>query len=152
MIITATMVHYEIFKSQKGKKIQPGHFRKMYCCFLKQLILYLAVLSFVQASGQTPSKNGWYTEGDFIPQHRISITLTNPLKIQLKDQPVVVERTLLPFQNISERTVAVVDPNLPANGEPSKENLKKMGGYVKKKETNRHAIELQLDDIDQDGI
>src|ERR1035437_5078290 len=102
MIITATMVHYEIFKSQNRKKIQHGHFRKTYCCFLKKLILCLAILSFVQASGQTPSKNGWYTEGDFVPQHRIKITVTNPLKIKLKDQPVVVERTQLPFQNIPE--------------------------------------------------
>ena len=35
---------------------------------------------------------------------------------------------------------------------PTAEDLKKMGGYVKNKETNGHAIELQLDDIDKDGI
>ncbi len=119
---------------------------------LKKLILCLTVLFFVQASGQTSSKNGWYTEGNFVPQHRIRLTVTNPLKIQLKDQPVVVDRTQLPFQNIPERWVAVVDPNLPENPVPTAEDLKKMGGYVKNKETNGHAIELQLDDIDKDGI
>jgi hypothetical protein len=115
------------------------------------LILCLLILPLTGLNAQT-TKNGWYTEGDFIPQHRIRITVTNTLKIQLKDQPVVVQRTQLPFQNIPERWVAVVDPNLPENPEPSKEALAKMGGYVKKKETNGHAIELQLDDIDKDGI
>jgi hypothetical protein len=152
MINTANMVHYKIFKSQKEKKMQPKHFRKAYRSFLKKLILCLAVLSFVQASGQTSSKNGWYTEGNFVPQHRIKLTVTNPLKIQLKDQPVIIDRTQLPFQNIPERWVAVVDPNLPENPVPTAEDLKKMGGYVKNKETNGHAIELQLDDIDKDGI
>ncbi len=116
------------------------------------LLIGLAVLSFVSVNGQVPSKSGWYTEGNFVPQHRIRITVTNPLKIRLKDQPVVVERTRLPFQDIPERWVAVVDPNLPENPAPTAQDLKKMGGYVKNKETNGHAIELQLDDIDKDGI
>ena len=122
------------------------------CYDCKKLLLCLMVLFFVRADCQTASKNGWYTEGNFLPQHRIRITVTNPLKIQLKDQPVVVERTQLPFQNIPERWVAVVDPNLPENPSPTAEDLKKMGGYVKNKETNGHAIDLQLDDIDKDGI
>ncbi|MEP6597159.1 MAG: hypothetical protein ABJA71_14495, partial [Ginsengibacter sp.] len=100
MVITATIARYEIFKLQKEKKIQPRHFRKRYSSFFKKLILSLAVLSFVEAGAQTSSKNGWYTEGNFIPQHRIKITVTNSLKIQLKDQPVIVDRLQLPFQNI----------------------------------------------------
>jgi hypothetical protein len=152
MIIPAIPGHHEIFGLPRGKKNQPGHFRKTQYFFLKKLFLCLAVLSFVQVRGQTSAKSGWYTEGNFVPQHRIKITVTNPLKIQLKDQPVVVERTQLPIQNIPERWVAVVDPNLPENPAPSAEDLKKMGGYVKHKETNGHAIELQLDDIDKDGV
>lgn len=132
--------------------MQTGRLRKTYYGFSKKLILCLAVLPFIQASGQTSSKNGWYTEGNFVPLHRIGVTVTNPLKIMLKDQPVVVYRTQLPFQNIPERWVAVVDPKLPENPVPSAEDVKKMGGYVKHKETNGHAIELQLDDIDKDGI
>ncbi len=132
--------------------MQTGRLRKTYYGFLKKLILCLAVLSFVQANGQISSKDGWYTEGNFVPQHRIRIKVTNPLKILLKDQPVVIDRTQLPFQNIPERWVAVVDPDLPENPVPTAEDLKKMGGYVKNKETNGHAVELQLDDIDKDGI
>jgi hypothetical protein len=134
------------------EKIRPSRLRKTCCGFLKKLILCLSVLSFFQTDGQISSKDGWYTEGNFVPQHRIKIKVTNLLKILLKDQPVVIDRTQLPFQNIPERWVAVVDPNLPENPVPTAEDLKKMGGYVKNKETNGHAIELQLDDIDKDGI
>jgi len=101
---------------------------------------------------QTNSNDGWYTEGDFIPQHRIKVTVTNPLSIALKEQPVVIERTDLPFSNIPERWVAIIDPNLPGNKEPTKAELQKMSGYFKRKETNGHGIELQMDDIDKDGI
>ena len=123
--------------------MQPGHLRKTFYSFLKKLILFLAVLSFVQANGQISSKNGWYTEGNFVPQHRIRVEVTNLLKIQLKDQPVVIDRTQLPFQNIPERWVAVVDPNLPENPAPTAEELKKMGGYVKMKETNGQRTKKQ---------
>ena len=96
---------------------------------------------------------GWYTEGkDFSPTHRIKITLTNTLQIPLEEQPVVIPRTALPVQNIPERSVAVVDPRLPSNTDPSEKDLKKMSGYLRRKETNGHSIELQLDDIDKDGI
>src|SRR6476620_3099216 len=124
----------------------------MYYPLLKKLVLSLAVLSFVEAAGQASSKNGWYTEGNFVPQHRIKFTVTNSLKMQIKDEPVMVDSLQLPFQNIPERWVAVVDTILPANPAPTAEDLKKMGGYVKNKETNGHAVELQLDDIDKDGI
>ena len=139
-------------KITKQEKMQTGHRLKMYNSFLKNLILCLAVLSSAQLNGHISPKDGWYTEGNFVPQHRIRIKVTNSLKIQLKDQPVVIDRTQLPFQNIPERSVAVVDPDLPENTEPTAAELKKMGGYVKHKETNGHAVELQLDDLDKDGI
>jgi hypothetical protein len=119
----------------------------------------LLVLSFSVAKGQTvvaesqtASNNGWYTEGDFIPTHRIRFTVTNPLDIALKDQPIVVQRAQLPFEDIPERWVAIVDPRLPGNHEPTKAELQKMSGYSKRKETNGHGLELQLDDLDKDGI
>lgn len=139
-------------ENHKTGKMQTGHPRLTSNGFFKRLTLCIAVFSFVQAGGQPLSENGWYTEGNFIPQHRIKVRITNKLNIRLKNQPVVIERTQLPFQNIPERWVAVVDPGLPENPDPTAEDLKKMGGYVKKKETNGHAIELQLDDIDKDGI
>ncbi|HEV7621667.1 MAG TPA: DUF4861 family protein, partial [Flavisolibacter sp.] len=125
---------------------------KTFSINMKSLILFFILFSCLQTFAQSSIKNGWYTEGNFIPEHRIKITVTNVLKIPLKDQPIVVERTSLPFQNIAERWVAVVDPALPENPKPSAEDLKKMGGYVKNQETNGHAVELQLDDMDKDGV
>jgi hypothetical protein len=139
-------------ENHKRRNMCTGRCGKHFHVFLKNLTISIAVFSFVQAYGQQSSKDGWYTEGNFVPRHRIRIKVTNPLKIQLKDQPVVIDRTQLPFQNIQERSVAVVDPDLPENAEPTAAELKKMGGYVKHKETNGHAVELQLDDIDKDGI
>jgi hypothetical protein len=119
---------------------------------LKIIIVLIAGLSVFHTTAQTKSKDGWYTEGNFSPEHRVKITVTNPLNIPLTDEPVIVERYDLPFQNIPERSIAIVDPGLPSNPVPSKEDLKKMGGYVKNHETNGHGIELQVDDIDKDGI
>ncbi|MEO6838438.1 MAG: DUF4861 family protein [Ginsengibacter sp.] len=152
MILNNTLYGVEIFKSKNEKKIQLGLVKKNLRILIKSMILCLAVLFFIQVSAQTSIKDDWYTEGDFAPLNRIKITVTNPLNIELKDQPVVVERSQLPYGNIPERWVAVVDPNLPENVEPTREQLKKMSGYFKRKETNGHAVELQLDDIDKDGI
>lgn len=120
--------------------------------FMKFFALAFATGCLSAINAQT-STNGWYTEGkDYSPKQRIGITVTNALDIPLKGQPVVVNRKLLPVQNIMERSIAVVDPLLPGVKEPTAEDLKKMSGYLRRKETNGHSIELQVDDIDKDGI
>jgi hypothetical protein len=124
----------------------------MNTAIVKSLAFGLLLLSFYGAKAQTTTMGNWYTEGDFIPEHRIKCTVSNPLKIRLSDQPVIIQRSQLPFGDIPERNVAVIDPNLPGNKEPTKAELQKMSGYFKRKETNGHGIELQLDDIDKDGI
>src|SRR5690606_2241978 len=99
----------------------------------------------VITSGYSQSK-GWYTEGhDFAPEKRIRISVTNVLDIALSDQPVVINREQLPLQNIPERWIAVIDPQLPSNPEPTFEELKEMSGYLRRKETNGHSIVLQVD-------
>jgi len=99
------------------------------------------------------SNSGWYTEGkDYAPTRRIKINVTNPLAIPLKGVPIAVQRKSLPFQNIPERWIGVVDPNGPSDPEPTMEELKKNSGYVRRKETNGHYVELQVDDKDKDGI
>lgn len=99
------------------------------------------------------SKWGWYTEGDdFAPGQRVRISVTNVLDVALEHQPVVVKRSNLPIQNIPERWIAVIDPQLPSNTEPTFEELKEMSGYLRRKETNGHSIVLQVDDLDKDGI
>lgn len=102
-------------------------------------------------NAQTPK--GWYTEGhDFSPARRVRITVKNQLNRPLKNQPVVVKRTALPVLNVDERSIAIIDPQLKPNPEPKKDDLQKMSGYLRRKETNGHAITLQLDDVDKDGI
>lgn len=118
----------------------------------KGLILWFFVGLSAQVNCQLVDKNGWYTQGNFVPTNRISITVTNPLVIPAIYQPVIIRRDQLPMQNIPERWVNIVDPNLPSNSEPTAEELRDLGGYVIGKETNGHSIEFQLDDLDKDGI
>jgi hypothetical protein len=104
-------------------------------------------------SGMAQTKSGWYTEGkDYAPTRRIRITVSNPLNTFIKDCPVVVPRNQLPEQNIPERWISIVDPALPSDPEPTFEQMKAMSGYVRRKETNGHYVELQLDDLDKDGM
>ena len=48
--------------------------------------------------------------------------------------------------------VTVVDPTLTPLLESTEEELKKVGGWQPRAETNGHYIRYQLDDIDKDGI
>jgi hypothetical protein len=131
----------------------PSSLRLTHIIMLKKLLPAVSVFFFIFVSAYAQSTKGWYTEGaNNAPTRRISITVTNPLNIPLKDQPVVIARTALPMQNIAELWVALIDPKLPPNPEPTAEQLKIVGGYLMRKETNGHAIENQIDDIDGDGI
>jgi len=58
----------------------------------------------------------------------------------------------MPVPNISDQWVTVVDPTLPSDPEPTEEQLKKVGGWQTRKETNGHYLFYQLDDIDRDGL
>lgn len=119
----------------------------------KNVITLVGVILILTSSALAQTKTGWYTEGkDNIPLRRIRITVTNPLNIPVKGCPVVVPRTSLPFQNIPEHWIGVVDPALAPNPEPSHEELKAVGGYLMRKETNGHYLEVQVDDKDKDGV
>ncbi len=120
---------------------------------VKMKIAGLIVLILSAGIANSQTKTGWYTEGkDYAPTKRIRITVSNPLNMAVKGCPVVVPRSSLPSQNIPERWIGIVDPNLPSDPEPTVEQLKKMSGYVRRKETNGHYVELQVDDKDKDGI
>ena len=120
---------------------------------LKNLLICYLIFFCMGASAQNPAKYGWYTEGtDYAPSQRIRITVTNPLNIACVECPVVLKRSLLPVQNIPERWINMVDPNLPGNKEPSLQELEEMSGYVRRRETNGHFVELQVDDLDKDGV
>jgi hypothetical protein len=118
----------------------------------KPWLLGLVCLFWAGLGARAQSDEGWYTQGDFVPTHRIAVTVSNPLSIELKDQPVAINRTALPVQNIPVRSIAVIDPGLPENPEPTQAELRELGGYVIGKETHGHALETQVDDLDQDGV
>lgn len=121
---------------------------------LKRLFIEIIFLSFVIVGPiHAQSKNGWYTEGkDYHPTERIRIVVSNPLTVSIKECPVLIHRNELPFQNIPERWIALVDPNLPSNTEPTFEELKVRSGYLRRKETNGHYKVVQIDDLNKDGI
>jgi len=120
---------------------------------LKKLFTGIIFIFFILQITKAQSKYGWYTEGkDNNPVQRIRITVTNPLNLAVKDCPVVIQRSQLPVQNIPERWLTLVDPNLPSNKEPTPEELKVKSGYLRRKETNGHFLVLQVDDVNKDGI
>lgn len=136
-----------------SKKNSTKLITKEFYVMLKKLLIGIIIFSFMVNCVQAQSKYGWYTEGkDYNPAQRIRITVTNPLTIPLKDCPVVIRRSQLPVQNIPERWIALIDPNLPSHQEPTFEELKVKSGYLRRKETNGHYLVLQIDDVDKNGI
>ncbi len=118
-----------------------------------RLTTLLGILFYSISPVTAQTKPGWYTEGiDFAPAKRIKVILTNPLSTPLKDYPVTINRSDLPFQNIPERWIAVVDPQLPSKKEPTPEELKARSGYLRRMETNGHYLDVQVDDLDKNGI
>ncbi len=118
--------------------------------FKKIIVLFVICICF--SSVKAGTDDGWYTEGNFEPLKRIKISVFNPLEIDRENSPVIIRRTQLPFQNFPQRWITVVDLSLPPNPEPTDEQLRKMSGYLIRKETNGHFLEYQQDDIDKDGI
>lgn len=106
----------------------------------------------VHDSGGTPPGPGWYTEGDFAPGYRVRVTAANPLPEARTDCPVVIGRNRFPEISFDEAGVFVVDPLLPSQADPTREQAKKIGSGVTFKETNGHHLPYQLDDLDKDGI
>ena len=58
----------------------------------------------------------------------------------------------MPLPNISDHWVTVVDPALPPDKEPSEDEIRKVGGWKTRAETNGHYLFYQLDDLDRDGV
>jgi hypothetical protein len=80
---------------------------------------------------------GVETASQDVPWHRddaqrVKVVLHNPASVDIRDAPVVILRASMPFQNIYEDGITVVDPDAgEGGGEP---------------------IEFQLDDLDRDGV
>jgi neutral ceramidase len=95
---------------------------------------------------------GWYTEGDFAPTHRVRIAVSNPLPFSRTDCPVVITRAQFPDTSFSEADIFVVDPALPSQPDPAREEAIRVGSGIIFRETNGHLIPFQLDDLDKDGV
>ncbi len=119
---------------------------------LGKLFSVLVFFIFFTGSICTAEENNFYTEGNFRPTKRIKVTILNSINTDRQNCPVILSRDQLPYQNIAQRTITVVDPALPSNPEPTKEQLRQGSGYLIRRETNGHFLEYQMDDIDKDGI
>ncbi len=95
---------------------------------------------------------GWYTEGDYIPEVRIKVVLENVLDFDRTDCPVAITRREMPLPNINDNHVTVVDPSLPSDTEPTEAEIRAVGGWKTRAETNGHYLRYQLDDLDRDGL
>ena len=95
---------------------------------------------------------GWYVEGDYVPEIRVKVVLTNTLGFDRSDCPVAITRSVMPIPNISDFFVTVVDPSLPPDPEPGEDEIRAVGGWKTRAETNGHYLFYQLDDLDKDGL
>jgi hypothetical protein len=111
------------------------------------LFLGLACFSFSQSDD-----HAWYTEGDFAPKIRIRIIVSNPLAYDVKDSPVIVPRGVMPIGGFYEPDVWVVDPRLPSQPVPTREEAIRVGSGITFEETNGHHLPCQVDDLDKDGV
>jgi len=117
----------------------------------KNIVFVFAIWCSLTSVGSA-ADYGWYTEGEVEPLQRVKLVLTNPLDIGRDNCPIVIKRADMPVENIPERWITVVDPELPPSPEPTREQLREMSGYLIRKETNGHFLVYQQDDIDGDGV
>ena len=116
------------------------------------LIVMLLLFS-LSAEAQTKGPDyQWYTEGNYTPATRVKVVLKNVLDFDRKYCPVIIPRNDFPMPNISDFYVTVVDPSLPSDREPTEAEIKAVGGWKTRKETNGHYLKYQLDDLDKDGL
>ena len=106
----------------------------------------------VMSGGTAQASDGWYTEGDMEPSARIKIVLRNTLDFDRVNCPVAITRFQMPYKDLHEMRIVVVDPSLPPNPEPTKQDFTERGVQILRGETNGHSVFHQLDDLDKDGL
>ena len=95
---------------------------------LRRTLISLCASLLLGAVGNATDK-GWYTEGNFAPTKRMTITLVNTLDVERKDCPIVITREQFPVKKLHELWLTVVDPSLPSKEEPTKEESAFVGGH-----------------------
>ncbi|MDP2983047.1 MAG: DUF4861 family protein [Candidatus Latescibacter sp.] len=121
---------------------------------MKYLTVFLLIVLFpFHAGSQSRGPDyQWYTEGNYIPATRVKVVLKNVLDFGRTYCPVIIPRKDFPIPNISDFYVTVVDPSLPSDTEPTEAEIKAVGGWKTRQETNGHYLRYQLDDLDKDGL
>lgn len=95
----------------------------------------------------------WYAREDFQPTRRIAIRIANDLDQPRKATPVVITPDQIPeLKGAHELTVTLVDPRGTPRPEPTKEELAVIGPHGIRKESGGRAIDMQMDDLDKDGV
>lgn len=116
------------------------------------LFAALAALAPVSPGWAEPA-DAWYAREDFQPVRRIEIRIVNDLDQPRKASPVVITPDRIPpLAGAHELTVTLVDPGATPRPVPTAEQLAVMGPHGIRKETNGRAIDMQLDDLDKDGV
>ncbi len=123
------------------------------CLHVFSVLVAACLLAGWAAAHPTRARDyGWYTEGDYVPEIRVRVTVSNPLGSGRKDCPVIIPRSIMPLASLEQTWITVVDPNLPPRPRPTLDELRKIGSGAALEETNGHAIPYQLDDLDKDGV
>ncbi|MCK5331471.1 MAG: DUF4861 family protein, partial [Candidatus Marinimicrobia bacterium] len=120
----------------------------------KNLSTLLLIISGILSGSSfgTAQSERWYTQGAFKPVERVQIQIINSLDFNRDNCPIVIKRDDFPIQDLHEFWITVVDPDLPSDGEPTKELLARQGFHQARQEKNGHHISHQLDDLDKDGL
>jgi hypothetical protein len=119
---------------------------------MNRLLILAAALLPLPAAAARPA-DGWYTQETYQPVQRVAIRVHNPLGEARISSPVTIRAADLPMlRDVQEESILLVDPRLPSLPAPSAAQKAMEGPHGKLAETNGHAVDYQLDDLDQDGL
>jgi hypothetical protein len=102
---------------------------------------------------QAAASDPWYVREDFKPVRRIAIRIANDLDQHRRATPVTLTPAQIPeLAGMHELTVTLVDPKGTPRPVPTKEQLAVMGPHGIRQEANGRQLDLQMDDLDKDGV
>lgn len=119
---------------------------------MTKYLLALSAALFPLPAAASPA-DPWYTQDAFVPTERVAIQVRNPLGEAHADAPVTIRAADLPMlRDVHDMSITLVDPKGTPLPMPDAAKRAMEGPHGKLAETNGHAIDYQLDDLDQDGL
>ncbi len=95
----------------------------------------------------------WYSQGEFVPTERVSITLVNDLPHDRVGSPVVITPDQVPsLRGAHELSVTLVDPAGTPRPQPDARQRAQEGAHGRVAEANGRSFDYQMDDLDKDGL